>query len=96
MVKRRGGGLPVGEGRVGVPLTERPSAVWAEALRRALGQQRPDDERWQHAAQTASVDEAAGVPHILLLTSGIEDADFLVSYLQAIDAAIDVANREVA
>jgi microcompartment protein CcmK/EutM len=59
---------------------------------RELQAQRPEDEGWQHAAQTATIDEVAGVPHIVLLTSGAKAADFFVSYFAAVDAAIAAAN----
>src|SRR4051794_39419234 len=92
MVTRRGGVLPLGDRRVGVPLSGSPAAGWLAELRAAMPDFRPDDQRWAHAAETASVDEVNGVPHIVLITSGVEAADFFMTYLSAIDAAIDAAN----
>ena len=94
MTTRRGGGLPLGEGRAGVPLTDMPSTEWVDALRTALTEERPGDERWQHAVQNMTADEANGVPHLSFMTSGVGDADFIVSYYTAIDSAIEKVNAQ--
>jgi len=92
MIKRRGGGLPVGDGRVGVPLDGDPTSAWVAALRDALAEQRPDDDVWQHAVANVSADKVNDVPHLMFLTSGHGDANFLVMYVRPIDVAIEAAN----
>ena len=110
MVKRRGGGVPLGAGRVGVPLTGTPNERWMRVFREAAAAERLGDDRWQHAALTATSDNVNGVPYLLFLTGiagkdadsddpvlaaiGETDADFVVSYIGPIDAGIDTANEQ--
>ncbi len=91
-VKRRGGGLPLGEGRVGVPLDGLPERAWMDRLREAMTREREDDPVWQHAAVAVTADEVKGVPHLVLPTDGIDDAQFIALYVAPIDAAIAAAN----
>ena len=93
MVQRLGGGLPLDDGRVGFPITGHPSIAWVAALKRALADEHPDDEKWQRAVGTATVDEAKGVLHIAFATLDLSSADFVVAYFSAVDAAINAANR---
>jgi hypothetical protein len=92
MIARKGGVLPLGDGRTGVPIEGNPSADWIRAFGLAMSEQRPGDERWAHAANTITVDNANGVRHIAFITSGVDAADFVMTYLSVIDAAIEAAN----
>jgi hypothetical protein len=111
MVKRRGGGVPLGDGRAGVPLTEIPGERWVTIFREAAAAERPDDERWQHAALNATADEVDGVPYLMFVTGtsggaaggddpvlsalAETDADFIVGYIGPIDGGIAKANEQV-
>jgi hypothetical protein len=59
-----------------------------------MSTQRPGDDRWSHAAETVTVDSVEGVRHLVLMTSGMADADFVMTYLRELDAAIAAANRQ--
>lgn len=92
-VRRLGGGLVLGEGRIGVPIDTLPAPGWTEALREAMTSDRLEDPRWQHAALAVTTDAVDGVPHLVLPTVDTEPADFLAGYAAAIDAAIAAANE---
>ncbi len=92
-IRRKGGVLPLGDGRIGVPIEGDPDPDWIKAVSQAMLTQQPGDERWTHAAATVTVDNVDGVRHLSMITSGIEPADFLITYMQAIDAAIATANE---
>lgn len=91
-IKRRGGGLPLGDGRVGVPLDGLPERAWMDSLREAMTRERGEDPVWQHAAVAVSADQINDVPHLVLPTDGIDDAQFIILYVAPIDAAIAAAN----
>jgi hypothetical protein len=91
-VKRIGGALPLGEGRVGVPLDGLPERAWMDNLREAMTKDRGEDPVWQHAAVAVTADEVKDVSHLVFPTDGIEDAQFIVFYVSSIDAAIEAAN----
>jgi len=78
---------------MGVPIDGDPDPNWIKAVSRAMLDQRPGNERWSHAAATVTVDNAGGVRHLSMITSGIAPADFMITYLRAIDAAIASANE---
>lgn len=92
MVKRRGGVLPLGDGRVGVPLTELPDPDWLERFRRAAREHRDTDERWQHAIDVLSTDTVADVPHLVFMIGEVKPADFVMSYFGVVDQAAETAN----
>lgn len=93
-ITRRGGVLPMGEGRVGIPLEGgAPSAEWMAAFREAFRAARPDDEVCAHAADTVTADEANGVSVLVFVTSGQDAASFAMSYLTAFDEAIAAASH---
>jgi len=77
---------------VGVPLDGLPERVWMDSLREAMTKERENDPVWQHAAVAVTADGLQGVPHLVLPTSGIDDAQFIVLYVAPIDAAIAAAN----
>lgn len=87
--------MPLGDGRVGVPIQGDPDPEWVKAFAHAMPEQRPGDERWKHAAGAVTVDSVKGVRHIVFITSGVEAADFVMTYLTAIDGAIEAANASV-
>jgi hypothetical protein len=89
-VRRVGGGLVLGEGRIGVPIDTMPAPGWTEALREAMTSDRLEDPRWQHAALAVTTD---AIPHLVLPTVDTEPADFLAGYAAAIDVAIAAANE---
>jgi hypothetical protein len=91
-VKRIGGALPLGEGRVGVPLDGLPERAWMDDLREAMKKDRGEDPVWQHAAVAVTADEVKDVAHLVLPTDGIDDAQFIILYVPSIDAAIAGAN----
>lgn len=91
-VNRKGGVLPLGSGRIGVPLDAHPSHAWMDELRGAMAADRQTDPVWQQAAEAVSADEVEGVPHLVYTTGATDGANFLVSYMSAIDAAIRHAN----
>jgi hypothetical protein len=91
-VKRIGGGLPLGEGRVGVPLDGLPGRAWMDNFREAMTKERAEDPVWQHAAVAVTADEVKDVAHLVFPTDGIEDAQFIVLYVSSIDAAVAAAN----
>jgi hypothetical protein len=95
MIARLGGALPLGDGRAGVPIEGDPDPKWVKAFVHAMPEQRPSDERWEHAAGVVTVDNVEGVRHIVFITSGTEAADFVMTYLTAIDGAIKAANASV-
>jgi hypothetical protein len=92
VVKRIGGGLPLGDGRVGIPLDGLPERVWMDELREAMTKEREEDPLWQHAAVAVTADEVNGVPHLVFPTDGIDDAQFIVLYVTPIDTAIAAVN----
>jgi hypothetical protein len=94
-VRRRGGVLPLGTGRMGVPLDSWPSHEWMDALRQAMAEERQTDDVWQHAARAVSSDEVGGVPHLVFPTGPTDGTDLLVSYVSAIDSAIARANTSI-
>jgi hypothetical protein len=91
-VKRIGGALPLGEGRVGVPLDGLPERAWMDNLREAMTKDRGEDPVWQHAAVAVTADEVKTLRTWVFPTDGIEDAQFIVFYVSSIDAAIEAAN----
>lgn len=94
VVKRIGGGLPLGNGRVGIPLNGLPQRAWMDALREAMNKEREGDPLWQHAAVAVTADEVNGVPHLVFPTDGIDDAQFIILYVAPIDTAIAAVNEE--
>jgi hypothetical protein len=77
---------------VGLPLTAAPDQAWMEAFKVALAESAPDDQALAHAADTATADAIPDAPMIVLLTSGVGGADFLMHYLSGLDRAIETAN----
>jgi hypothetical protein len=92
VVKRIGGGLPLGDGRVGIPLDGLPDRNWMDELREAMTKERKEDPLWQHAAIAVTADEVNGVPHLAFPTDEIDDAQFIVPYFASIDTAITAVN----
>jgi hypothetical protein len=83
----------LGDGRVGVPMTAEPDQPWMEEFKTALAESAPGDEALAHAADTATADAIPDAPMIVLRTSGVGGADFLMRYLSELDRAIETANE---
>jgi hypothetical protein len=92
IVKRIGGGVPLGDRRVGIPLDGLPDRVWMDELREAMNKERGEDPLWQNASVAVTADAVNGVPHLVFPTDGTDDAEFIISYVPPIDTAIAAAN----